>query len=91
MNNDDDDDDAAAIGLNFTLEQIVIESYRSKTAKDGSDTDIYDVKFFGIIPNLYLASCGHYIIFIYKVNTLTHTLDVKLSYCDQDENESFIV
>ena len=88
-NNNNDMNVNNAIKLNFTLEQIVTESYRSKIAKDGCDTDIYDVKFFGSMPNIYLASCGHYIIFVYQVNIITHTLDVKLSYCDQDENESF--
>jgi len=70
------------IELGFTLEQIITESYRSNTLIK----EIYDIKFFS---DLYLATCGSSIVFIYEVNKLNHSLIVKLSYNDQDSNENF--
>jgi phenylalanine-4-hydroxylase len=55
------------IELGFTLEQIITESYRSNTLIK----EIYDIKFFS---DLYLATCGSSIVFIYEVNKLNQHL-----------------
>lgn len=69
------------VKMEFTLEQVITESYQSKTLKD-----IFDIKFFG---DLYLATCGSSIVIIYEVNKDNHSLLIKLSYCDQDCNEEY--
>lgn len=62
---------------------------RDLKKKQGFDTDIYDIRFFSSNTTLYLATCGQYIVMIYEVDKVTNTLTAKLSYCDQDETESF--